>query len=82
MLSYPPWIGDPSQLLPSPSLTKLPARVTATPVRASYHRISAWSPFERAHNTSVLALLYAVILLFFPVIKSFSEYKHLRIRPV
>lgn len=50
--------------IPSPSLTKLPARVTATPARASYHRISARSPFQRAHDTSVLArrmLSYSVL---------------------
>lgn len=80
MLSYP---GSETLLScsPPPSLTKLSARVTATPARASYHRICAWSPFERAHNMPVLALLYAVIPGF-SVIKSVCEYMHLRFHPV
>lgn len=67
MLFYPLMFGDPSQLpltstSPPPlgeSPNELQARVTATPARASYHRIS-----QRAHNTVSLSLSYAAILLF------------------
>lgn len=73
MLSYPLWFGDPSQLLWPPASPPPLARVTATPARASYRRICAWSPFQRAHNTSV------VCHSLFWVIKPPCEYMHLHL---
>lgn len=60
-----------------PSPTKLPARVTATCARASYHRISAWSPFQRAHNTSAVCCHNL-----FWVMKSPREHMHLHLDAV
>ena len=56
MLFYPPLFETLLSLphdIPSPKTSQ--PRVTATPAQASYRRISALSPFQRARNTSVSA---------------------------